>query len=124
MVTLLLTKTFVTLMATGATVSAQTGRGRGEDYEVAGQVLTYAGGRRRSITSIGEAGTYRFVLLLVSRSDVDLLRAWQGQLVQVRDNRGRRFFGVYYKVALTEIISRATYHVAIELNIVTADEGV
>jgi hypothetical protein len=122
--TLTLRKTFVNLVATGAAVSGQTGRDRPEDYEIPLEVRMYAGGRRRSITSAGEAGTYSFVLLLIPRTSVELLRSWQGQLVLVRDHKGRRFYGVYGKIGVTEIVSRATWNVAITLSTVTVDDGV
>lgn len=124
MATLSLTKTYVNLVSTGAAVSGQSGRGRGEEYAADGEVTTFAGGRRRSITAVGVATKYTFRLLFLPRASVDLLQAWQGQLVQVRDHKGRRFFGVYHQVAVDEIVSRSTWHVAIGLIAVTSDEGV
>jgi len=105
-------------------VSGQTGRDRAEAYSVPGETRTYAGGRRRSITQAGELGSYAFTMLLVPRATVETLRTWQGQTVQVRDNKGRRFFGVFYGVTAAEIISRATWNVAITLSVVTNAEGV
>lgn len=124
MATLALTKTFVNLVATGEAVSAQTGRPRSEQYEMTGQVRTYAGGRRRSITSVGEVGKYAFRMVLVPRTSVDLLRDWAGQLVQVRDHVGRKFVGVYYGISIDELVAESTWNIAIDLTVVTADEGV
>lgn len=124
MATLTLVSLFINRVSTGEAVSGRSARGRPEDYSSPGEVRTYAGGRRRSITAAGEAGTYKFTLLLVPRTTVETLRAWQGELVQVRDNKGRRFFGVYHGVSIVEIISRATWHVSIELSVVTATEAV
>jgi hypothetical protein len=114
MATLNLTKTFVTLPATGAYVAGQTGRGRGEGY---------VGGRQRSIAQEGERGTYTFVMLRLTRTDVETLRTWMGQVVQVRDNKGRRFYGVYFDVEIIEYID-ARYNVSIKLTVVTQTEGV
>ena len=124
MPTLTLTKTFVNLVSTGAAVSGQTSRGRGETYQLPGEVRTYAGGRRRAITGVGEAGTYTFTLLLVSRTSADTLRGWKGQLVQVRDHRGRKFYGVYFETPTAEYVDRSLWNVSITLSIVTYDEGV
>lgn len=124
MATLTLTKTFVNLMSTGAAVSGQTARSRGEAYTQPGEVRTYAGGRRRAITSVGETGTYTFTLLLISRASTELLRAWKGQLVQVRDHKGRLFVGVFFATPVEEIVSRATWNVSITLSTVSYDEGV
>jgi hypothetical protein len=124
MATLNLTKVFVNLVSTGAAVSGVSARDRAEDYTIPGETRTYAGGRRRAITQAGELGTYKFQLMLISRASVDTLRSWQGQTVQVRDNKGRRFFGVFYGVSVVEIVSRSTWHVSIELSVVTQTEGV
>lgn len=124
MATLTLGKGFVNLVATGQAVSGYMDPDRGEDYEVPGEVRTYAGGRRRSITAAGEAGTYRPVFRNVPRTTVETLRTWQGQLVQVRDNVGRRFVGVYHGVTPTEIRGAGTWDVGFTLTVVTAPEGV
>jgi hypothetical protein len=123
MATLNLTKTFVTLPATGAYVAGQTGRGRGEGYASPGDVRSYVGGRQRSIAQEGERGTYTFVMLRLTRTDVETLRTWMGQVVQVRDNKGRRFYGVYFDVEIIEYID-ARYNVSIKLTVVTQTEGV
>lgn len=123
MATLNLTKTFVNLLASGAAVSGQTGRGRGEGYAAPGEVRTFAGGRRRSIVSAGELGSYEFTMLRLTRTDVETLRQWVGQTVQVRDNKGRRFFGVYYEVKIDEYLD-PKYNVSIKLTVVTQAEGV
>jgi hypothetical protein len=121
---LVLTKTWVNLVATGAAVSGQTARGRGEKYEAAGEVRTYAGGRRRAVSQAGEAGTYTFTLMLVPRATVDTLHSWEGLLVQVRDHKGRQFFGVFNAITVTEYVSRSSWDVTIALTAVTYDVGV
>lgn len=124
MATLNLTKAFVNLVATGQAVSAYMDPDRAEEYQVPGEVRTYAGGRRRSITAAGEEGTFKCVLVDLPRASVDTLHGWVGQLVQVRDNVGRRFFGVYHSVGAAEIRGLTTYTVGLTLTVVTAAEGV
>lgn len=122
--TLTLTKAFVNLVSTGASVSAQSDRDRDEAYTQPVVVKTYAGGRRRSITGPGEAGTFGIKLLLLSSADRDLLHSWIGQLVQVRDTKGRLFLGTYPGVVITEWVAETLWNVQITLTIVTATVGV
>lgn len=132
MATLTLPLTFVNLMATGAFVSGQAAIGRAEAYAQTGNVYTLAGGRRRAIISKGEISLFSFELRFIPRASVDTLRTWIGQLVQVRDTKSRRFFGVYFDLPITEIVSFAPlncssttlWHVGINLNAVTTAEGV
>lgn len=124
MTTLTLTKMFVNLLATGASVAAQS-NGRQSGFSNIGDVKQLAGERFRSVTVAGEAGVFSFVLLEVPVADVELLRAWKGQTVQVRDDRGRVFFGTYHQVTPTDIDDKKTsYNVAITLKTVTVDPGV
>lgn len=125
MATLVLTKCFVTLVATGQSVSAQSAPGRTDDYEVPGESRLYAGGRRRSITSLGVLATFSVTLLLVPDVSLATLRTWAGQTVQIRDNLGRRFFGVYRRAPASEVRGRpGRWHVAISLDVLTVAEGV
>lgn len=123
MATLTLTKVFVNNVATGTAVSGWSARGRSEAYEAPGETRTYAGGRRRAIVGAGEAGSYSFQLRRISRTDVETLRGWVGQTVQVRDTKGRRFFGVYFAVDVIEYMD-SKWDVAIKLSVVTWPEGV
>lgn len=124
MTTLTLTKLFVNLLSTGAFVAAQSDS-RSAQYTNAGEVKQLAGERLRSVTVAGERGTFSFVLLDVPVADVDTLRSWKGQTVQVRDDRGRVFFGVYHEVTPTDVRDKKTqYNVAIALKTVTVDPGV
>lgn len=135
MATLTLTKLWVNLVATGQAASGDAAVGRPEDYSAPGRVSIYAGGRVRSITSIGELGAYRFQLRYVPRSTVDLLHTWLRQVVQVRDSKGRKVFGVYFDMSVDEVsadhfcrsdinLYSGAWHVGIELQLVTVTEGV
>jgi len=123
--TLTLTKLFVNLLSTGASVSAQSQPDRLATYEKRGDVRIYAGGRLRSITQEGAPGTFVFVLVDVTRAQITLLRSWAGLPVQVRDNRSRIFQGVYYRVNEIERRNEPTlYDVPIELDVITFVEAV
>jgi hypothetical protein len=124
MATIDLNRVWVNLVTTGQGVSGLSARARSEDYQVPVDIRTYAGGRRRAVTSAGELGKYAFQLMLVSRTTVSTLRTWQGQLVQVRDHKGRQFFGVYSAMTVEEVVSRSTWNVAIQLTVVTTTAGV
>lgn len=125
MATLNLTRVFINLYATGAAVSAVSAPGRSESYQVAGETRMYAGGRRRSMTQQGELGSYSVTLLQVPRVDVETLRGWKGQVVQVRDHKGRLFTGTFFVVAIAEYRDTATvFDVAIALDTLTVAVGV
>jgi|SRR5882724_1076885 len=123
MVAVSLAYTWVNLVATGASVSAYTGRGRSRDYKTEGSVQGFAGGRYRSISTEGVAGQQTFVLRDVSDANIDTLKSWIGQTVLVRDNRGRRMFGTYYDIAYTDRMLANYYDVTINVVEVTYNEG-
>jgi hypothetical protein len=124
MATLALTKLWINLLVNGAAVSAQSDPRRARQHAQTGEVRTYAGGRQRSVTTVGERGVFSFTLVDVSMVTVELLRLWVGQVVQVRDHRGQRFFGVFYTVAPVEEKDPALYSLPLELHVVTTTEGV
>jgi hypothetical protein len=125
MATLTLTKIFINLLSTGASVSAYSQPDRPATYEKRGDVRIYAGGRLRSVTQEGTPGTFSFVLIDVTRTQITLLRNWAGLPVQVRDNRSRIFQGVFYKVDEHERRNEPTlYDVPIELNVITFVEEI
>lgn len=123
MATLKLSKMWVNLLASGAAISAQSAPKRDRQHDQAGEVRTYAGGRQRSITRVGERSVFAFTLVDVTLSTVDLLRTWVGQPVQVRDHRGQRFVGVFFSVPVDESKDPSLYNVAIALRTVTTVEG-
>lgn len=122
MAALELDKLWVNLMATGEAVSAYSAPGRPESHGIQGEVRTYAGGRRRSVAVVGVEATYAFTLLMLTAAQLETLRGWKGLPVQVRDNKGRRFVGVYYAVPADEVRDAVLYHAAIELHVVTDGE--
>lgn len=125
MATVTLTKVFINLLSTGEAVSAMSQRDRTVTYGKRGDVRVYAGGRLRAVTLEGAPNTFSFVLQDVVRADIDKLRAWAGLPVQVRDNRGRVWTGVYFDVPENERFNEPTlYTVPIVLNGVTEVEEI
>jgi hypothetical protein len=122
MSTLTLGKIWINRLDTGEAVSAQSAD-RAQDYEMAGEVRTFAGGRQRAFGRVGEVGQFAFTLRVVSLATIVVLRSWEGIAVQVRDHRGQRFFGTYFGVKVGEHKGTALYDVAIALHVVSVAEG-
>lgn len=123
MVALALDRTYVNLVATGALVSAYTARGRSHTYKVDGSVQPFAGGRYRSIATEGLSGAQTFMLRDVTDAQIETLKSWAGQLVLIRDNRGRRMFGTYYEVTYADRMAEGYYDVSLALSETTYVEG-
>lgn len=132
MATLNLTQTFINLLATGEAVSGNTMDGRTATYDRRGEVRIYAtgtqspGGRSRSITRQGAIGTFVFTFRDMTRTQIDTLKVWTGQPVQVRDDRSRIFYGVFYAVPEQEHRKHeeTLYDVPMVISTVTVVEGV
>ncbi len=108
-------------MSDGTAISANSAPSRAQEFEVPGEVRTYANGRRRSISRAGEEGRYTVTLLLLTPAQVDTLRSWLGLEIQARDNRSRRFVGVCRSIAPREYRDRDRYDVTVAIDTVTAD---
>jgi hypothetical protein len=123
MATLVLTRLWLNLLADGTALAAYSQPGRARSTSRTGEVRTYAGGRRRSFTTEGVTTGYTTTLVDLTLAQVQTLESWIGQVVQVRDHRGQRHYGVYYTVAVTE--QRDTgYTAGIQVEAVTVgDEG-
>jgi hypothetical protein len=125
MATLLLSKTWINLFTTGASVTAWRSGGDGDAQASAGEVHTYAGGRQRAITAEGAQATWSFTLVGMTVAATDTLRSWMGQTVVVRDNRGRRLFGVLFECPRTPWKEQLdTYDVEVTIRGVDATEEV
>ncbi len=121
MAVLQLNKTWINLVADGTAVSANSAPAREIEYQVPGENRLYASGRRRSITRAGEEGRYTVTLLMLTPAQVETLRSWAGLEVQARDNRGRRFVGVFRTLQPREVRDRDRYHVTVQIDTVTAE---
>jgi len=126
MPTLTLTAVWVNLVASGAGVSAQSDDSRAREYADAGEVRTYGEGRQRAVTAEGERGSFGFTLVDVTEDEITTLRDWKSQLVQVRDHRGRKFYGVYFSLSVSEprvLLAANTYTVGVTVQFTTYTEG-
>jgi hypothetical protein len=129
MVQIQLTRMFLTNVVTIETLSAQTDPARSQTYSVAGAVRTYAGGRQRAVGSIGLSGSWKFVLVELTLTQVNVMRAWMaaGVTVLARDHRGQSMYGTFFQVDVGENMglgTTATYTASIELESVSVVEGV
>jgi hypothetical protein len=115
--------TWVNLVSTGESVKGWTGRGRTHGRQRDGEVRRLAGGRFRSVGTLGVRRTQSFVIRDLTQADIDTLEEWVGQLVLVRDKRGRKMYGVYWSVDNADKYSPDYYDIAISLTEVTYEEG-
>lgn len=60
-----------------------------------GRFAELAGGRTRVITTASKTATFPLVLQLLDDADAALLDLWQGRLLLLRDQAGRRVFGSF-----------------------------
>lgn len=121
---LTLSKVWVNLLSTGVAVSAQSAPGRTQAFTTGVEVRTYASGRQRAISAVGERGELPFTLVATSVGTRDTLRSWVGQAVQVRDHRGQKWFGTYAGVTVSEYQQTDLYAVAFTLLLTSVVEGV
>lgn len=92
---------------------------RGDERAVPGEVRVYAQGRRRIITRTGSAQTLTATLRQVTSAELDTLEDWRGDLLMLRDHRGRLVFGTFFDMAVTDYTDRSGYDVAITFQQVT-----
>lgn len=124
MAVLTLTRLWINRLDTGEGIAAYSGVDRDYGAEAAGEVRTYAGGRRRSVAQEGKRQSFSFTARDVSLATAQLLEEWIGYPVQVRDTRGQRFVGVFFGVKRAEARDPEHYDVGITLEGVTITEGV
>lgn len=91
---------------------------------VAGEVRTYAGGRRRVISSVGSPVQWAFSLTWVSQADLAWLEARMGALVLVRDEIGRAVWGTYLGLSVTDYVGRTECQVDVSLESVSHETAV
>lgn len=60
-----------------------------------GRFGEYAGGRTRVITTASKTATFPYVLQMLDDADAATLDLWQGRLLLLRDQAGRREFGSF-----------------------------
>ena len=75
---------------------------RGSKSDLDGAVRFYAGGRARVITTANRSAAFPLTLQLLSDADLDLLASWAGRLLLLRDGAGRRTFGTFLSLDVTD----------------------
>jgi hypothetical protein len=91
----------------------------------AGDVRTYASGRRRAVVRAGKALTLPLEFDVVDdRPLLDLIRSWEGRLLLYRDPRGRKHWCSFYGLSIEENVAVDVASVSLTLVEVTHDESV
>lgn len=89
-----------------------------------GEVRRLANGRLRLVKRAGQARSASVDIEGATRTEVEWLEDHVGDLVCVRDDRGRKFFGVYMAVDADEIRANDYANVSLALVEVTHSEVV
>ena len=87
-----------------------------------GEVRRYTTGRLRSVVQVGKAQSVSATLPSCTREQLDWLAQQQGELLCVRDDRGRKLWATYYEVAVDEHRHNKEGNVSLTLNEVTHSE--
>jgi hypothetical protein len=125
-----LSKLWLTNVVSLESIGAGSDPKRAQAYSVKGEIRTYAGGRQRSVGSIGAAGQWSFTLVELTLTQVNTLRTWMasGVTVFARDHRGQSMYGTFFAVDVGEnmaqTIAYATYTADVALQRVDVVEGV
>lgn len=121
---LTLNRLWLNRMDTGEAISAASGRARSTGYAVAGDVRTYASGRRRAISTAGCEVAVQREMLALDLTVKELLLTWLGVQCQLRDHRGHKWFGVFFAADVAEYMRPDLYAATITLHATTTVEGV
>ena len=89
-----------------------------------GEVRTYAGGRLRLVTTAGIARTATVTIVEASRDQINWLQSVTGQLVLIRDDRGRKIWGTFLNPKVTENQHNSYGDVTLIVNEITYSEAV
>lgn len=90
-----------------------------------GSVRKLANGRLRAVLGTAKPRVFETQLELCTRTQIDWLEAHVGDLVCVRDDRGRKVYGTYFEVPVTENVFRSDYgDVALVITETTHSEAV
>jgi hypothetical protein len=95
-----------------------------DDDQGFGEVRTYAGGRRRSVSRTGNARTISLAPDWMARAEVAQLRTWLGRVVLYRDPTGRKVYGVFHALSSSPYIVNDMERVSFTLTEVTYSEAV
>lgn len=106
-------------------LGARTEPNRERTDSVRGEIRTYAGGRQRAVGSVGASSGWRFTLVQLGLTEVNVLRTWMesGVTVFAKDHRGQSMYGTFFEVLSAET-GYLLYSAAITLQHVDVVEGV
>jgi hypothetical protein len=123
MATLTLAKFWINLMADGSAFSAYSDE-RSFEFGTESEVRTYAGGRRRNITTPSTSKSFSVKLKVLTLTQVTALELWLDRVVQIRDYRGFRMIGVFRDCKVTEHKADLDYDVSLSFEQLTHLDGV
>lgn len=90
-----------------------------------GEVRALANGRMRAVQRAATVRYAELELELCDRQQIDWLETHVGEAVCIRDDRGRKWYGVYFSVGVTESTFRTDYgDVSIKFEAVSNSEAV
>lgn len=92
--------------------------------QVDGEVRAYAGGRLRVIRRATQRRTLKVTLRYVPLADIDTLRGWAGDVLMVRDKRGRKMFGTFFSSQVSDLKGLTYADVTLEFQQVSYTEAV
>ena len=124
MASVTLNKLWINLLSTGEGIAGASNRGKSYGAEVDLSVRTYANGRRRAIATAGIKREIPYTLVALDLATKIKLESCIGQSIQVRDNRGQKWFGTFAGVSTSEYMPTGLYAVSFTLLETTVVEGV
>lgn len=89
-----------------------------------GDVRRYASGRLRSVRQAGKTRAISATLPSCSREQIAWLEKYQGETLCIRDDRGRKLWGVYYSLPVDEHHYNIEGDVSLALSEVSKVEGI
>lgn len=118
-----LDRAFLSLAADPSLYVAAFTSGRAEIQAAPGEVRRMANGRLRVITRAGTARRVDVTLRQLSAVDVETVRSWLGTVVLFRDVWGRKVYGAYFDVDVSDAKDRSGQDVKLSLSEVTFSES-
>jgi hypothetical protein len=89
----------------------------------AGQVRRYASGRTRAVVPAGVPNQFQVSTAASGRATITWLESHTGQMVLVRDDRGRKFYATYFQPATSEHAYNGDGDVTLTFSELTHSEG-
>lgn len=124
MATVTLDRVFLNLADDPSTYLSAFSSDRTEVRSVPGEVRRMANGRLRTVSRAGSATSLSATLRNLTAAQVTLLRSWAGQTVLFRDVWGRKMYGAFFAVEVTDYRDRSGQDVKVTFSEVTFSEVV